>query len=825
MAYSNDNKAITAFKNLLNKAQTDSNKELGNEAEGSFFNIDSSTIFTETIDSNPSVAVANGVAVLVEGVCVEDLTSNSHAFFVTWGALPSGTDPLTGTDFAYGTGSLVNIAFGDRIKNAISPAYGSGYEAKPYTSGAALIPPGDPSDWIYQYQSGIYFRQDVGTTPATVQLYVYIGKYLSDSTGFKVYDTVAEVEALSYSRDNLFVFCDETGMIYHYTNYSSLETNNSDILNTGDGGDTRYIAITKKQCEEISGTINKYINTDALEDGDGTELSPYNSFNSFAKWLENKIILDLQTTYLHIWVSGSELIITEEDRLILNNVVAPVQSNNKRFIFHGESELVALCTSVVRDVTYPHKYYITTDNFNSEKDFYKYNFIKYGSNYYPISASGTDESGNFIISTASNIVGGTLLDVNTITGIFSLKTTIKICKSRFTFGEISNNFHFYSFKISSEDIDNIGTYVIDLNVMNGSKSPAFKSCLFFSEYKVDLKGLEGLYNGCIFDVDEINMGDIKSGYIRIRECIIDGYIWNQQANPYVKLFNNQFIITDENIGGFGLTYGNLTIGGQTIVIANGSSEFLYLGDDYTDLDENHNITFKNLYLYNNGGQITDLIKYNTASNQKCEIVINNLVGSYNRLSNLSDEELSNPESQRKVVINGRDVSFSKKSIVQFKTVAQIEALGSSYPFVLCDETGLTYHYEASSGLVIDNLKVLNTADGNDSRFVSLTYKSEMSSITQVLTPLTTISDYDLISSNTIEYTPINDSEPILTINGLHVKINGDKTGACYFSNDNGITAKTIDNIERDDMLYWIGSVAGFQIDTTDYITISYMTVK
>ncbi len=195
MAFSTDNKAITAFKNLLNKAMTDSLKELGNEAEGSFFNVDKTTIFTESINSNPVTAVSDGVAVQVIADMTLDNTSNSHAYFAEWPVTPpTGTDPQTLAAFAYGAGSLVGIVAGDRVRNSISSAYGAGFESKPYTGAGgtgSLIAPGDTSLWIYQYQPGVYFRQEtaLGSTPASIILYVYIGKYLTD--------TITELEAAS----------------------------------------------------------------------------------------------------------------------------------------------------------------------------------------------------------------------------------------------------------------------------------------------------------------------------------------------------------------------------------------------------------------------------------------------------------------------------------------------------------------------------------------------------------------------------------------------------------------------------------------------------
>ena len=60
------------------------------------------------------------------------------------------------------------------------------------------------------------------------------------------------------------------------------------------------------------------------------------------------------------------------------------------------------------------------------------------------------------------------------------------------------------------------------------------------------------------------------------------------------------------------------------------------------------------------------------------------------------------------------------------------------------------------------------------------------------------------------------------VNGLLQELGqGVKTKDCYFSSDGGSTAKAITSIASGDTLYWNGSVAGYQLDTNDKITMSY----
>lgn len=194
-----DSKAIVAFKHLLGKSNTDVAKELGNEAEGISFNVHAADIWLENIDSTPATAVTEGVAYSITADLVLDPTSNSHAYF----AEHQSTLPQFG------------ITAGDRVINAIPPKHGVGYEAKPFDTGVNPIPVGDPRDWIYQYNSGIFYQQDnVGTDPGTIQLYIYIGNTLfgggSDSREWQ--DSVLSVETdpstLTPSKDDRYLIGD-----------------------------------------------------------------------------------------------------------------------------------------------------------------------------------------------------------------------------------------------------------------------------------------------------------------------------------------------------------------------------------------------------------------------------------------------------------------------------------------------------------------------------------------------------------------------------------------------------------------------------------------
>lgn len=187
--------------------------------------------------------------------------------------------------------------------------------------------------------------------------------------------------------------------------------------------------------------------------------------------------------------------------------------------------------------------------------------------------------------------------------------------------------------------------------------------------------------------------------------------------------------------------------------------------------------------------------------------------------NVSNEYWTNTNNWNKIAEGGTDGGIENYARI-YNTVAEIEALDSTYTFVLCNQTGLAYHYESSSSLVANNYNILNTSDSGDSRFIAIqdTTKEHL----QVLTPLYVTTDNALISNDSFEYTIINDSYPELIINGMTISISENKNGACYVSSDNGLTAKSISNIEKGDYIYWNTSIACFGIDLDDYITLSYL---
>ena len=111
--------------------------------------------------------------------------------------------------------------------------------------------------------------------------------------------------------------------------------------------------------------------------------------------------------------------------------------------------------------------------------------------------------------------------------------------------------------------------------------------------------------------------------------------------------------------------------------------------------------------------------------------------------------------------------------------------------------------------------LLIESEGGAVEATGVTYKEEV-------TPLTTTADGDS-TGGAITYTPFEDSYVTIRVNGLQCDVgDGAKDKPCYFSADGGTTARAIADITANDVLYWVGSIAGYELDATDDLEIQYL---
>jgi hypothetical protein len=101
-----------------------------------------------------------------------------------------------------------------------------------------------------------------------------------------------------------------------------------------------------------------------------------------------------------------------------------------------------------------------------------------------------------------------------------------------------------------------------------------------------------------------------------------------------------------------------------------------------------------------------------------------------------------------------------------------------------------------------------------------------SSSNKVMTASVTAADNAEACSTGISSTPSGDGYVEVNVNGVQVQV-GDGTKVAvesYFSGDAGVTARAIAAIVATDKLYWNGTVAGYELATTDKIDFNYNVI-
>lgn len=93
--------------------------------------------------------------------------------------------------------------------------------------------------------------------------------------------------------------------------------------------------------------------------------------------------------------------------------------------------------------------------------------------------------------------------------------------------------------------------------------------------------------------------------------------------------------------------------------------------------------------------------------------------------------------------------------------------------------------------------------------------------TQEEIPSSTSGDFSS-TGITLTFKPINNSTVQVYLNGSAlIESYGNRLGEVYFSSDDGITAKAVNEINSGDILYWNGNIVGFNLDINDRISIVY----
>jgi hypothetical protein len=455
MSLTNDSKTNIALKTLLGKAHTDNLKNLGNEIEGASINLPANKIFADEINEDPAIAEGEDIAMKITASLIEDTTSNGHSYFAVFTSdIPS-----------------LNITSGDRVKNAISPSFGYKYEAKPY-DGAYKIAVGDPKNWIYQYEAGIYYQQNIiGSTPIEIELYIYTGVLLSELGESKADISGDNIESQSFN-DNLKTYI----------------TASRDI----------YITLTG---QDIT--------------GDGTIGSPYATYERALKDLRYSTIKDGAIVTIHLDDSSFE--ITEKSTKYLSTINCV---DTGQLVIEGSSPVEEIVlSSALADFTIPFKYTVAGVGYNATSDFYCGYFVKNITDglYYPISSSGS----NFIYTTSD-------LDLAP-SSIYSLSTTLTSTLGNpfgnLTLGSESIIFKNIAFDFSIDTVlytgENKG---IELDTCKLNKSIVAVDFVILNFTKTYLKSIKLINRGVLY-LKNSNIADLQTTSVPYHDILIESTVF------------------------------------------------------------------------------------------------------------------------------------------------------------------------------------------------------------------------------------------------------------------------------------------------------------
>lgn len=195
-----------------------------------------------------------------------------------------------------------------------------------------------------------------------------------------------------------------------------------------------------------------------------------------------------------------------------------------------------------------------------------------------------------------------------------------------------------------------------------------------------------------------------------------------------------------------------------------------------------------------------------------------------------------PSGKLYKIVNVIDIIDTENAIVEIEDVdlmvlkSDISGLGNNFPDE--DVAGIIFEIDTEGMPILNGITQLSSQfpaltywiQDIQSRFDFLYFDEEGREHTDDLNKIPNNTDGNNSSTGiSITYTPFADSNVQVLVNGLNVNLGDGSTTAqpCYFSNDGGLTAKLIKDIEAGDILYWNGIVAGYDLDDTDDIDLFY----
>lgn len=191
-------------------------------------------------------------------------------------------------------------------------------------------------------------------------------------------------------------------------------------------------------------------------------------------------------------------------------------------------------------------------------------------------------------------------------------------------------------------------------------------------------------------------------------------------------------------------------------------------------------------------------------------------------------DVANYDPDQPIAILGpNNITLEIEDVDLYILKSDVTQAGSNFPDE--DQAGIIFELDEEGVPILSNITQLSGLLPNISYWVTdLQSRFEMMYIDIEGVPTDVDNDKsiaaDTVGNNaatdlTIQYTPFADSKVTVKINGIEASYGMSKD--FYFSNDGGLTARAMKDIEAGDELYWNGTNAGFDLEPSDDIDIDY----
>jgi len=150
-------------------------------------------------------------------------------------------------------------------------------------------------------------------------------------------------------------------------------------------------------------------------------------------------------------------------------------------------------------------------------------------------------------------------------------------------------------------------------------------------------------------------------------------------------------------------------------------------------------------------------------------------------------------------------------------IIPIKSVSSSTGSIATNASDVSYDPTTTTNIISTNVQ--DALDEVNDKIESLNYN------TSNLNMLANSGNTNIYLATDITVLETPKSRVRVYLNSVEIKVgDGITTSECYFSDDNGVTAKNYDNVEIGDELYWNYTTTGYHLDNDDEITYNYLII-